>query len=154
MEKVSRRIWFVGCLRIENRIFTPELRSPCCGWRPLSTHAFSGGTHTHQGVFCSMLGFPNLPGFEYLMQNIVSNQPFLALPKVLKEQGYQDDVPLYNGNLAWDNMLGFFRKRGVDRFIGDSDYVSPIQARSRCLGCELDQDVFDRANKEFMKPLH
>jgi phosphoglycerol transferase MdoB-like AlkP superfamily enzyme len=112
----------------------------------LFDHAFSGGTHTHQGVFCSMLGFPNLPGFEYLMENIVSNQPFLTLPTVLKKQGYQT-MFLYNGNLAWDNMEGFFRKQGVDLFVGSPDYVNPIH-RDRVWGV-TDQDVFDRANKEF-----
>lgn len=29
---------------------------------------FSNGTHTHQGMFATMACFPNLPGFEYLMQ--------------------------------------------------------------------------------------
>lgn len=109
-------------------------------------HAFSGGTHTHQGVFCSMLGFPNLPGFEYLMQNIVSNQPFLGLPTVLKREGYQTFF-IYNGNMSWDNMEGFFRKQGVDKFIGSPDYVNPIH-RDRVWGV-TDQDVFDRANQEF-----
>lgn len=112
----------------------------------LFDHAFSGGTHTHQGLFCSMLGFPNLPSFEYLMQNIVSNQSFLSLSTVLKKEGYQT-MFLYNGNLAWDNMEGFFRKQGVDHFIGSTDYVNPVK-RDRVWGV-TDQDVFDRANKEF-----
>jgi len=29
---------------------------------------FSNGTHTHQGMFATMACFPNLPGFEYLVQ--------------------------------------------------------------------------------------
>ncbi len=112
----------------------------------LFDHAFSGGTHTHQGVFCSMLSFPNLPGYEYLMENMVANQPFLTLPAILKAQGYQT-MFLYNGNLSWDNMYGFFRKQGIDRFVGTSDYVNPVH-RDRVWGV-TDQDVFDRANEEF-----
>ncbi len=114
----------------------------------LFDHAFSGGTHTHQGVFCSMLSFPNLPGYEYLMENIVSNQPFLTLPSILKQTGYQT-LFLYNGNLSWDNMYGFFRKQGIDHFVGTQDYVNPIH-RDRVWGV-TDQDVFDRANKEFVE---
>jgi phosphoglycerol transferase MdoB-like AlkP superfamily enzyme len=54
---------------------------------------------------------------------------------------------LYNGNLAWDNMEGFFRKQGIDRFVGSPDYEHPIH-RDRVWGV-TDQDVFDRANREF-----
>jgi phosphoglycerol transferase MdoB-like AlkP superfamily enzyme len=93
-----------------------------------------------------MLSFPNMPGFEYLMQNIVSNQPFASLPGVLKQNGYQT-MFIYNGNLSWDNMEGFFRKQGIDRFIGGDDFVNPIK-RDRVWGV-TDQDVFDRANQEF-----
>ncbi len=112
----------------------------------LFDHAFSGGTHTHQGVFCSLLGFPNLPGFEYLMENMVSNQPFLSLPEILRRRGYQT-MFLYNGNLDWDNMIGFFRKQGMEKFIGSPDFPNPIM-RDRVWGV-TDQDVFDRANEEF-----
>ncbi|MCB1645204.1 MAG: sulfatase-like hydrolase/transferase, partial [Pseudomonadales bacterium] len=34
----------------------------------LFTRAFSNGTHTHQGIFATLSCFPNLPGYEYLMQ--------------------------------------------------------------------------------------
>ncbi len=36
----------------------------------LFDHIFSNGTHTHQGMFATLGCFPNLPGYEYLM-----NQP-------------------------------------------------------------------------------
>ncbi len=142
MESFSAR--FVGaCGSRQDR--TPEFNRLAAGG-VLFDHAFSSGTHTHQGVFSTLLSFPNLPGYEYLMQNMVANQPFLSLPRLLKQRGYQT-LFLYNGNLSWDNMEGFFRKQGVDRFIGARDYVKPIQ-RDRVWGVS-DQDVFDRANEEF-----
>ena len=95
-----------------------------------------------------MLSFPNLPGYEYLMENIVSNQHFYTLPSILKQKGYQTFF-LYNGNLSWDNMYGFFRKQGIDHFIGTHDYPNPIH-RDRVWGV-TDQDVFDRANQEFVQ---
>ena len=109
---------------------------------------FSSGTHTHQGIFSSMLGFPNLPGYETLMQNMVSNQPFSSLPTLFKQNGYQT-LFLYNGDFSWDNMEGFFRKQGMDRFVGKDDYVNPIY-RDNVWGV-CDQDVFNRANDEFVK---
>jgi phosphoglycerol transferase MdoB-like AlkP superfamily enzyme len=112
----------------------------------LFSRAFSSGTHTHQGVFSSLLGFPNLPGYEYLMENYVSNQPFSSLPGVLKERGYHT-MFLYNGNLAWDNMRGFFRKQAIDRFVGGDDFDDTVQ-KDRVWGVN-DKDLFDRANREF-----
>src|SRR5690606_13930804 len=108
--------------------------------------AFSSGTHTHQGVFSTMLGFPNLPGYEYLMENYSGNQPFSALPSILRREGYQT-VFIYNGNLAWDNMEGFFGKQGVDRFVGGKDFGNAI-AQDRVWGVS-DKDMLDRANQEF-----
>lgn len=109
---------------------------------------FSSGTHTHQGVFSSILGFPNLPGYETLMQNMVSNQPFATLPTLFKQAGYQT-LFIYNGDFSWDNMEGFFRKQGVDRFIGKDDYVRPGY-RDKVWGVS-DMDVFNRANEEFAR---
>lgn len=114
----------------------------------LFDHAFSGGNHTHQGIFCTMLGFPNLPGHEYLLEQELGKQAFSSLPAVFKRQGYHT-LFLYNGNFDWDNMRGFFRKQGVDTFIGGPDFVNPTR-RDAVWGV-ADQDVFDRANAEFDK---
>ncbi|HZZ43461.1 MAG TPA: LTA synthase family protein, partial [Tepidisphaeraceae bacterium] len=112
----------------------------------LFDHAFSGGIHTHQGIFCTMLGFPNLPGHEYLLEQELGKQLFSSLPAVFHSQGYRT-LFLYNGNFAWDNMRGFFQKQGVDTFIGTSDFINPSR-RDKVWGV-ADQDVFDRANQEF-----
>ena len=41
---------------------------------------FSNGTHTHQGMFATMACFPNLPGFEYLMQTPEGSHKLSGLP--------------------------------------------------------------------------
>lgn len=108
--------------------------------------AFSSGTHTHQGIFSTILSFPNLPGYEYLMQNTMGNQPFSSLPSILSAKGY-DTMFLYNGKLEWDNMHGFLRSQGVKKFIGADDFA-PTAKRDRVWGVN-DYDMFMRANDEF-----
>jgi len=80
----------------------------------LFDHFFSNGTHTHQGMFATVACFPNLPGFEYLMQEPEGQHQFSGLPVLLKSRGYQD-LYVYNGDFAWDNQKGFFRNQGMKR---------------------------------------
>lgn len=107
----------------------------------------SAGSHTHQGIFTTHLGFPNIPGYETLMEANISNQHFLSASEIFEEMGYQT-MFLYNGNFAWDNMRGFFRKQGIETFLGreqmeaDAKYVDEVWGVS-------DGDMFDRANREF-----
>jgi phosphoglycerol transferase MdoB-like AlkP superfamily enzyme len=142
MESFSAR--FVGAVGAQPD-FTPEFTRLCADG-VLFKRAFSSGTHTHQGVFSTMLSFPNLPGHEYLMEDVESNQPFLALPTLLKQSGYQT-MFLYNGNLAWDNMQGFFRKQGIDTFVGGDSFDQSV-AKDAVWGVS-DGDLFARANDEF-----
>lgn len=112
----------------------------------LFRRAFSAGTHTHQGVFSTLLGFPNLPGYEDLMQDSMSRQPFSSIPSVLKENGYRT-LFLYNGDFNWDNMYGMFRDHGIDRFIGRKEFQKE-HPENTVWGAN-DHDVFERANAEF-----
>jgi phosphoglycerol transferase MdoB-like AlkP superfamily enzyme len=112
----------------------------------LFDRCFSAGTHTHQGIFATLLGFPNLPGYETLMSSGVSNQEFLSLPAIFQAKGYQTFF-LYNGDLAWDNMRGFFRKQGVERFVSGDD-MTEAKYRDHVWGVS-DGDLFDRCNAEF-----
>lgn len=108
----------------------------------LFTNFFANGTHTHQGMFATMACFPNLPGFEYLMQQPEGLNAFSGLPQLLSAQGF-DDLYVYNGDFAWDNQLGFFGNQGMTNFIGRNDYVDPVFS-DPTWGVS-DQDVFERA---------
>ena len=103
---------------------------------------FSNGTHTHQGMFASMACFPNVPGFEYLMQTPEGGNRFSGLPQLLSARDF-NDLYVYNGDFAWDNQLGFFGSQGMTRFIGRNDYVNPV-VQDPTWGVS-DQDMFDRA---------
>jgi phosphoglycerol transferase MdoB-like AlkP superfamily enzyme len=111
----------------------------------LFTRFFSNGTHTHQGMFASMACFPNLPGFEYLMQQPEGAHRFSGLPRLLDEKAFAS-LYVYNGDFAWDNQAGFFRNQGLDRFVGRGDFVDPVFT-DPTWGVS-DQDMFDRALEE------
>jgi len=142
MESFSAR--FVGACGSKGSI-TPEF-DKIAREGILFDHALSGGTHTHQGIFCSLLGFPNLPGFGYLMKTSVSYQPFASLPRILKRAGYST-MFLYCGDSTWDNAEYFLGNQGMDRFISNKDFASP-KYRDAVWGVS-DQDLFERAVQEF-----
>ncbi|CAK9888148.1 MULTISPECIES: LTA synthase family protein [Pseudomonas] len=109
---------------------------------------FSNGTHTHQGMFATMACYPNLPGFEYLMQTPEGGHKLSGLPALLSARDY-DDVYVYNGDFAWDNQSGFFGNQGMTTFIGRNDFVNPVFS-DPTWGVS-DQDMFDRGNVELAK---
>jgi len=133
----------VGVLGAPSNI-TPNF-DKLAGEGVLFTRFFSNGTHTHQGMFASFACFPNLPGFEYLMQQQEGNNHFSGLPQLLSGRGY-DNLYVYNGDFAWDNQSGFFGKQGVTNFVGRSDFVNPLVS-DPTWGVS-DQDMFDRAADE------
>lgn len=108
----------------------------------LFSRFFANGTHTHQGMFASMACFPNLPGFEYLMQSPEGGHRFSGLPQLLGKRAF-NDLYVYNGDFAWDNQAGFFGNQGMTRFVGRNDYIDPVVA-DPTWGVS-DQDMFDRA---------
>ncbi|QOV90445.1 LTA synthase family protein [Humisphaera borealis] len=128
------------------RSFTPAFDKIAKEGR-LFDRAFSAGSHTHQGIFATQLGFPNLPGYETLMESSVSNQEFCSLSSIFQSRGYQTFF-LYNGDFAWDNMRGFFRKQGVKTFVGGEEMLVDAKYRDPVWGVS-DGDLFDRCNKEF-----
>ncbi|MFZ5960322.1 LTA synthase family protein [Pseudomonas sp. QL9] len=114
----------------------------------LFTRFFSNGTHTHQGMFATMACFPNLPGFEYLMQTPEGGHKFSGLPQLLSARQF-NDVYVYNGDFAWDNQSGFFANQGMTTFIGRNDFVNPVFS-DPTWGVS-DQDMFSRGNEELDK---
>ncbi|MDR0529770.1 MAG: LTA synthase family protein [Zoogloeaceae bacterium] len=114
----------------------------------LFTRFFSNGTHTHQGMFATMGCFPNLPGFEYLMQTPEGGHAFSGLPTLLAAQGFEN-VYVYNGDFAWDNQYGFFGNQGMTNFVGRNDFEHPVFS-DPTWGVS-DQDMFMRANEELEK---
>ncbi len=133
----------IGALGKPGRI-TPEF-DRLAGKGVLFDHFFSNGTHTHQGIFAALAGFPNLPGFETLMQQPQGATAFSGLAKLLNKRSYQS-LYTYNGDFAWDNQEGFFRNQGMTKFIGRFDYDNP-DFIDPTWGVS-DNDMFNRAHQE------
>ena len=114
----------------------------------LFSNFFSNGTHTHQGMFASMACFPNLPGYETLMQLPQGDTKFAGVLKIVKDKDYKT-LYVYNGDFAWDNQKGFFGGQGMEQFIGRHDYVNPIFS-DPTWGVS-DEDMFNRAAEELDK---
>jgi len=106
---------------------------------------FSNGTHTHQGMFATVACFPNLPGYEYLMQQPEGQNLFSGLPVLLNHRRF-NDLYIYNGHFSWDNQQGFFRSQGMSNFIGRDDFRDPIFI-DPTWGVS-DEDMFNRALQE------
>jgi len=136
---------YVGALGSDEKI-TPYF-DVLAGKGLLFRRFFSNGTHTHQGMFATMACFPNLPGFEYLMQMSEGTQSFSGLPQLLGSRQF-NDLYIYNGDFAWDNQQGFFSNQGMTRFIGRNDYVDP-EVSDPTWGVS-DQDMFERAAQELL----
>ncbi len=128
--------------------FTPEFNR-LAEQGTLFDRCFSSGTHTHQANYSVLAGMPNLPRHEALMEDYaLGTQKLPALPEVLKQRGYSTTY-LYNGDFAWENMRGFFKGQGIDRFIGRDDFDRG-RFFDRTWGV-CDHDLFERANQEFSK---
>jgi phosphoglycerol transferase MdoB-like AlkP superfamily enzyme len=137
---------FTGVLGSDQEI-TPEF-DKLASEGLLFDHFFSNGTHTHQGMFASVACFPNIPGFEYLMQEPEGQHQFSGLPVLLKSRGFQD-IYVYNGAFNWDNQKGFFRNQGMTNFIGRDEIKNPVFT-DPTWGVS-DQDMFNQALRELNK---
>ena len=96
-------------------------------------------------MFATVACFPNLPGYEYLMQQPEGQYRFSGLPVLLNNQGF-NDLYIYNGHFSWDNQEGFFRNQGMSNFIGRDDFDNPIFI-DPTWGVS-DEDMFNRALEE------
>ncbi len=96
-------------------------------------------------MFATVACFPNLPGYEYLMQQPEGQNLFSGLPVLLNHRRF-NDIYIYNGHFSWDNQQGFFRSQGMSNFIGRDDFRDPIFI-DPTWGVS-DEDMFNRALQE------
>jgi len=86
----------------------------------LFANFFAGGTRTSYGLSAALGSFPAVPG-RSIMKRYNALHPFVTLPELLHERGYYNAFA-YGGDIAFDNMEGFFRQKGYDLLYGDKDF--------------------------------
>jgi len=84
----------------------------------LFTDFYATGIRSNYGMGGVLCSFPSAPG-RAIMKRYQAEHPFVTLPEILRERGYTNAF-IYGGDLAFDNVEGFFRQKGFHYFFGDS----------------------------------
>jgi phosphoglycerol transferase MdoB-like AlkP superfamily enzyme len=113
----------------------------------LFTDFYGNGTRTRNGVLSVNASFPVQVGRD-LMRDPAIQKPFLALPRILKERGYNTSF-FHGSRLNFDNMQGVLLTNGVDHFVGKKDF--PEEITSKYHWGAPDTVLMDRVAKEIPK---
>jgi phosphoglycerol transferase MdoB-like AlkP superfamily enzyme len=113
----------------------------------LFTDFYANGTRTRNGFLSINVSFPVQVGRD-LVRDPAIQKPFYALPRILKERGYNTNF--YHGSrLNFDNMQGILLTNGIDNFIGKKDF--PEEITSKYHWGAPDTVLMDRVAKEIPK---
>lgn len=81
---------------------------------------YSNGMRSSYGLAALLCSFPSLPG-RSIMKRYDAAYPLVSLPTILGRRGYYN-VFVHGGDVAFDNMEGFLRSKGMDRVYGQADF--------------------------------
>ena len=140
MEGMSGRP--VGALGI-GPSYTPHL-DRLCEQGLFFDRMYGVGDRTCRGLIGILCGHPDLAS-RSVMKRSRAQGTFLTLPLILKRRGYRT-LFLFGGDPDFDNMKGFFREGGIDRFVDGND-MDPSEPRS--IWAVHDEGLYRKANDVF-----
>ncbi len=109
------------------------------------TQLYATGTRSVRGLEAVVAGYPPTPALSVLKLG-KSQDGFYTVARTLAHAGYSTTF-IYGGEGYFDNMAGFFLRNGFEHVIDERDYPSPMFRGSWGVS---DEDLFNRANNEFM----
>ncbi|MCX6146022.1 MAG: sulfatase-like hydrolase/transferase [Candidatus Kapabacteria bacterium] len=97
--------------KISRKLFISDLKEKSIYFK----NHYGNGFHTYMGLFSSMFGLPSTYG-ENQMQRRETQQKFIGLPSVLRENGYKTIFGVPH-DATFDNMGPFMHENGVDEVV-------------------------------------
>lgn len=130
---------------------TPRFDS-LCARGILFRDFYANGVRTNRGIPAVLCSFPSLAG-RSIMNRYAADRPFRSLAEILKENRYFNAFA-YGGDIQFDNMEGFLRMTGYEKFYDESDFDGAKKLGKWGIP---DHVVFNRLVKEmtqYRRPFH
>ncbi len=109
---------FVGCLGSDLGL-TPNF-DKLSEDGVLFTNFYSNGQRSARAFNTSYCSYPVLTG-KSLIKQVQAQQKIPSISQMLKDSGYSTHF-IYGGDIEFDNMRGFLVSKGVDNFVGQTDF--------------------------------
>ncbi len=136
-EYVNRIINGIEITPFFNKLSMESVNFTCC---------YATGTRSNKGIESVICSVPCQYGISAL-KRMESARPYYSIPNILKDRDYMTSF-VYGGDPEFDNMKGFLKINGIDRFIGEKDIRT--DERSSKWGC-YDEDSLMRLAEEMEK---
>jgi len=92
------------------------------------TNCYATGPRSNKGIESVICSVPCQFGISAL-KRIEGRKPYFSIPSILKKRGYSTSFT-YGGDMEFDNMKGFLKINGIDRFIGKNE-IAPKESSSK-----------------------
>jgi phosphoglycerol transferase MdoB-like AlkP superfamily enzyme len=91
-----------------------------CNHGILFPQFYANAVRTNHGIPAILCSFPYVSG-RSIMRRYSADHPFRSLAAILKENNYGTTFA-YGGDIEFDNIEGFLRTAGYDKFYGEGDF--------------------------------
>ncbi len=108
----------IGALGSDLNI-TPQF-DELCGQGLLFNNFYANGVRTNRGIPAALCSFPSLPG-RSIMKRYAADYPFRSISDILDDYSYTS-IFAYGGDIEFDNMRGFLKSVGYDKFYAEEDF--------------------------------